>query len=278
MDREAALHFGVGLGSFAVIFMGLMVNLVSAVILAVSILFYVLVYTAWLKPRTPQNIVIGGAAGAFPPLIGWAAATGDVTLMPVLLFAIIFLWTPPHFWALALVKAADYGRAGIPMMPNVAGPAATRRQIVLYTLIMAPVAVLPALMGFAGLAYLVVSVASWLSDDGRWFARITGYRLKVEDQISYGVGRYVNIDRTLTTGIEAEVEADLTDRFSVKVAYAFTDAVDGTTGAELIRAPENAGSVTLLWTGERLKAALTVRAEGEQADSDPSTFSAAAGR
>lgn len=117
--------------------------------------------------------------------------------------------------------------------------------------------------------------ASWLSDDGRWFARITGYRLKVEDQISYGVGRYVNIDRTLTTGIEAEVEADLTDRFSVKVAYAFTDAVDGTTGAELIRAPENAGSVTLLWTRERLKAALTVRAEGEQADSDPSTFSAA---
>lgn len=115
----------------------------------------------------------------------------------------------------------------------------------------------------------------WRSGDGRLFARLTGYRLEVADQISYGVGRYVNIDRTLTTGIEAEVEAQLSERFSVKAAYAFTDAVDETTGAELIRAPENAGSVTLLWTGARLKAALTVRAEGDQADSDPSTFSAA---
>lgn len=116
---------------------------------------------------------------------------------------------------------------------------------------------------------------AWRSGDDRLFARVTGYRLEVEDQISYGVGRYVNIDRTLTTGIEAEFEADLTERFRVKAAYAFTDAVDETTGAELIRAPEQSGSVTLLWTGERLKATLTVRAEGEQADSDPSTFSPA---
>ena len=114
MDRQSALHFGIGLGAFSVIFMGLFVNLVSAVVLAVSILFYVLVYTVWLKPRTPQNIVIGGAAGAFPPLIGWAAATGHVTLMPVLLFAIIFLWTPPHFWALALFAAQVTFRTATP--------------------------------------------------------------------------------------------------------------------------------------------------------------------
>ncbi|MEG3145626.1 heme o synthase [Sphingomonas sp. RT2P30] len=162
MDRQAALHFGVGLGSFAVIFMGLMVNLVSAVILAVSILFYVLVYTAWLKPRTPQNIVIGGAAGAFPPLIGWAAATGNVTLMPVLLFAIIFLWTPPHFWALALFMKTDYAAAGIPMLPVVAGERVTRQQIGLYTIPMAVAAIAPWPLGLAGALYGVVATLSTL--------------------------------------------------------------------------------------------------------------------
>ncbi len=116
---------------------------------------------------------------------------------------------------------------------------------------------------------------SWRSDDDRFYARLTGYRLEIEDQINYGVGRYVNIDRTRTTGVEAELEAELTDRLSLKASYAFTDAVDESTGAELIRAPEHAGSLTLLWTGNRLKTALTVRAEGEQADSDPSTFSPA---
>ncbi|MEQ1868383.1 MAG: heme o synthase, partial [Micropepsaceae bacterium] len=115
MDRQSALHFGVGLGTFSVILMGLALNVLAAVILAVSILFYVLVYTVWLKRRTPQNIVIGGAAGAFPALIGWAAATGRIETLPVLLFALVFLWTPPHFWALALFINSDYSRAGVPM-------------------------------------------------------------------------------------------------------------------------------------------------------------------
>jgi protoheme IX farnesyltransferase len=157
MDRQSALHFGVGLGAFSVIFMGLFVNLVSAVVLAVSILFYVLVYTAWLKPRTPQNIVIGGAAGAFPPLIGWAAATGHITLMPVLLFAIIFLWTPPHFWALALFVKTDYAAAGIPMLPVVAGERVTRQQIGLYTIPMAAAVIAPWPLGYAGALYGVVA-------------------------------------------------------------------------------------------------------------------------
>jgi vitamin B12 transporter len=116
---------------------------------------------------------------------------------------------------------------------------------------------------------------AWRSDDDRLWLRVTGYRLEVEDQISYGIGRYVNIDRTLTTGVEVEAEAQLTDRITVRASYAFTDAVDLSTGAEMIRTPQNAGSVSLDWTGERLKASLTVRAEGEQADSDPSTFSPA---
>ena len=160
MDRQSALHFGVGLGAFAVLLMGLAVNIVAAVILAISILFYVLVYTVWLKPRTPQNIVIGGAAGAFPPLIGWAAATGDVTLMPVLLFAIIFLWTPPHFWALALFVETDYANAGVPMLPVVAGERVTRHQIGLYTIPMAAAAIAPWPLGLAGPVYGVVAVAT----------------------------------------------------------------------------------------------------------------------
>jgi protoheme IX farnesyltransferase len=121
MDREAALHFGIGLAAFSVGIMGVAVNWISAGLLAFSIFFYAVVYTIWLKPNTPQNIVIGGAAGAFPPVIGWAAVTGDVTLVPILLFSIIFLWTPPHFWALALFMKTDYGAAGIPMLPNVSG-------------------------------------------------------------------------------------------------------------------------------------------------------------
>jgi protoheme IX farnesyltransferase len=162
MDRQSALHFGVGLGSFSVIFMGLFVNLVSAVVLAVSILFYVLVYTIWLKPRTPQNIVIGGAAGAFPPLIGWAAATGHIAPMAVLLFAIIFLWTPPHFWALALFVKTDYAAAGIPMLPVVAGERVTRRQIGLYTIPMAAAVIAPWPLGYAGAIYGVVAIVSTL--------------------------------------------------------------------------------------------------------------------
>jgi protoheme IX farnesyltransferase len=158
MDKQSALHFGVGLGAFAVLTMGLALNWLAAAILAFSIFFYAVIYTVWLKPRTPQNIVIGGAAGAFPPLIGWVAATGHIETLPVLLFLLIFFWTPPHFWALALFMEADYEAAGIPMLPNVAGEAATRRQIVLYTLPMAICALAPPVMGLAGTIYAGVAV------------------------------------------------------------------------------------------------------------------------
>jgi len=153
MDRQSALHFGVGLGGFSVLLMGLAANWFAAALLAVSILFYVIVYTVWLKPRTAQNIVIGGAAGAFPPLIGWVAATGHVAALPLLLFAIIFLWTPPHFWALSLFVRSDYAAAGIPMLPVVAGLQSTRWQILLYTPPMAAAAVAPWLLGLSGPVY-----------------------------------------------------------------------------------------------------------------------------
>src|SRR3954467_11566399 len=153
MGRQTALHFGVGLGGFSVLLMGLATNWLAAVLLAASILFYVLVYTVWLKPRTAQNIGIGGAAGAFPPLIGWVAATGHVATLPLLLFAIIFLWTPPHFWALSLFVRSDYSAAGIPMLPVVAGPQNTRRQIFIYSLLLAPAAISPWPLGLAGPIY-----------------------------------------------------------------------------------------------------------------------------
>ena len=159
MNRQAALHFGVGLGVFSVVLMGLATNWLAAGLLAVSILFYVIIYTMWLKPRTVQNIVIGGAAGAFPPLIGWVAATGHVTLLPVLLFALIFLWTPPHFWALSLFVRSDYAAAGIPMLPVVAGVQNTRRQIFIYSLPMAVAAVLPWPLGLTGPIYGVAASA-----------------------------------------------------------------------------------------------------------------------
>ena len=159
MDAQAALHFGVGLAAFSVLLMGFAVNLVAAAILTASILFYVLIYTVWLKRRTPQNIVIGGAAGAFPPLIGWAAATGDVATLPALLFLLIFLWTPPHFWALALFMKSDYASAGVPMLPVVAGERATRVQIGLYTIPMALAAIAPWPLHLAGAIYGVVAVA-----------------------------------------------------------------------------------------------------------------------
>jgi protoheme IX farnesyltransferase len=133
--------------------MALAVNFVAAALLGLSIAFYVFVYTMWLKRRTPQNIVIGGAAGAFPPLIGWAAATGDVTLVPIILFAIIFMWTPPHFWALSLWAHGDYARAKVPMLPVTHGARETRRQVMIYTVALFPVALAPWLVGFAGLLY-----------------------------------------------------------------------------------------------------------------------------
>jgi len=159
MDRQSALHFGVGLSVFSVVLMYFATNWMAAAILAVSILFYVFIYTIWLKRRTPQNIVIGGAAGAFPPMIGWAAATGDVATLPFMLFLLIFLWTPPHFWALALFVKTDYANAGVPMLPVVAGERTTRTQILLYTLPMIAAAVSPWLWGLTGAIYGWVAVA-----------------------------------------------------------------------------------------------------------------------
>ena len=153
-----ALGFGVGLAFAAVIIMALATNVVAAAVLALSIAFYVFVYTMWLKRRTPQNIVIGGAAGAFPPVIGWAAVTGDVSIMPILLFAIVFFWTPPHFWSLSLYASADYERAGVPMLPVVAGARSTRRHIILYTLLLAPLGAVPWMLGYTGPVYGVTAL------------------------------------------------------------------------------------------------------------------------
>ncbi len=155
-----ALAFGVTLASFSVVVLGLLVNIVAGALLAVTIGFYVLIYTMWLKRWTPQNIVIGGAAGALPPVIGWASVTGNVTLEPILLFLIIFFWTPPHFWALSLYRTEDYARAGVPMLPVVAGEAETRRQILLYSLLLAPLGAAPWFLGYAGAIYGVVAVAA----------------------------------------------------------------------------------------------------------------------
>jgi heme o synthase len=148
-----ALGFGCVLAGAAIMVMGLALNWQAALLLAITIGFYVFVYTVWLKRRTPQNIVIGGAAGAFPPLVGWAAVTGDVGVPALVLFGLIFFWTPPHFWALALYRAGDYARAGVPMMPVVAGAAETKRQMLVYTLILWPLAVAPTLLGVTGWLY-----------------------------------------------------------------------------------------------------------------------------
>jgi protoheme IX farnesyltransferase len=155
-----ALAFGLTLSGFSVVILGVLVNVLSAALLAFTIFFYAVVYTMWLKRSTPQNIVIGGAAGAFPPMIGWAAVTGSMSLEPIVLFAIIFIWTPPHFWALALCKTEDYARAGIPMLPVVAGEVVTRRHILLYTLLLVPVGIAPWPLGFASALYGVTSVVT----------------------------------------------------------------------------------------------------------------------
>jgi len=150
--REA-LGFGLTLAVSSVVVLGLLVNLLAAALLAFTIFFYVVVYTMWLKRSTPQNIVIGGAAGAFPPMIGWAAATDGIGIESIALFLIIFFWTPPHFWALSLFRAGEYARAGVPMLPVVAGPVETRRQIAIYSLVLLPVALAPWLLGHAGIVY-----------------------------------------------------------------------------------------------------------------------------
>ena len=153
IEPHEALTFGVTLSILSVMMLGVLVNWLAAFLLAFTIFFYAVIYTMWLKRSTPQNIVIGGAAGAFPPMIGWAAVTGNITIESIVLFAIIFLWTPPHFWALALFRLKDYENASVPMMPNVQGEASTRFQIFIYALLLALTGVLPAVLGFASMVY-----------------------------------------------------------------------------------------------------------------------------
>ncbi len=188
VEPAEALSFGAVLTFFSVGLMGFAVNWTAAALLGFASFFYVFIYTIWLKRITPQNIVIGGAAGAFPPMVGWAAVTDHVTLEGLALFMLIFLWTPPHFWALALYRNDDYKKAGIPMLPVVAGEAATKRQMLFYTLILTPFAVAPYFMGFAGQAYLaaavilhglfIVSAVKVLNETGHRFARLMfGYSI-----------------------------------------------------------------------------------------------------
>jgi protoheme IX farnesyltransferase len=183
-----ALGFGIVLATGSVTVMGLAVNITAAALLAVAVLFYVFVYTMWLKRRTPQNIVIGGAAGAFPPMIGWAAVTGSVSVESLLLFALIFFWTPPHFWALALYRNGDYQKAGIPMLPVVAGKTETKKQMILYTVLLIPLGIAPVWFGFVGWVYgaaagllgfifLAAAIAVWFDRTDRSAKRMFGYSI-----------------------------------------------------------------------------------------------------
>jgi heme o synthase len=175
VESREALFFGLTLALIAVLTLAVAANLMAAALLAFTIFFYIVVYTMWLKRSTPQNIVIGGAAGALPPVVGYSVATGSVTLDSLILFAIIFLWTPPHFWALALVKSGDYARAGVPMMPNVKGANHTRLEIVIYTSILVPVAILPWPMGLGGRLY---GAAAIVAGAGMAFMAARVYRLR----------------------------------------------------------------------------------------------------
>ncbi len=188
IEPSEAAGFGVVLAIVSVGMMGIAVNWLAAGLLAGAILFYVLVYTMWLKRRTPQNIVIGGAAGAFPPMIGWAAENGHLGLAPIVLFLLIFMWTPPHFWALALFRSADYTKAGVPMLPVVAGPVATKRQMLIYTLLLFPVALLPWMLGIAGPVYgasaallgalfILAAVSVWFDPTDRSAKRMFGFSI-----------------------------------------------------------------------------------------------------
>jgi protoheme IX farnesyltransferase len=168
VSREEALGFGLVLSTFSVVLLGLAANWLAAGLLAFTIFFYAVIYTVWLKRATPQNIVIGGAAGSFPPMIGWAAVTGTVSVEACLLFLIIFFWTPPHFWALALYKQGDYGAAGIPMLPNVAGEPATKLQILLYSVVLLAVSLVPPAIGFGGFVYGAVAATAGAAF--LWFA------------------------------------------------------------------------------------------------------------
>ena len=188
MQPNEALTFGVILAAGSVLVMGLAINAAAGALLAGTIGFYVFVYTMWLKRRTPQNIVIGGAAGAFPPMVGWTAVTGDIGWPSVMLFALIFFWTPPHFWALALFRSGDYQKAGVPMMPVVAGPRETKKQMLLYTIVLWPIAVAPYFMGVAGLVYgalaavlsvcfTAFSVAAWFDRTDKWPKRMFAFSI-----------------------------------------------------------------------------------------------------
>src|SRR5580692_4165120 len=201
IEPGAALGYGITLAVASVLIMGLAVNLAAASALALSILFYVFVYTMWLKRRTPQNIVIGGAAGAFPPVIGWLAVTGSMDPLPLILFAIVFFWTPPHFWSLALFANADYQRAGVPMLPVVAGAKETRRQIVIYTLLLVPLSLLPWLIGFSGPVYGVAALAL-----GGGFL--------------IGIGR-VAADRQDAAGVSLSNDAPARAAFKYSILYLF---------------------------------------------------------
>ena len=188
VNADEALAFGVVLSIGSVVVMGLAVNWLAAGLLALTIGYYVFFYTMWLKRRTPQNIVVGGAAGAFPPMIGWAAATGEVSIESLVLFAIIFMWTPPHFWALALYRSGDYRAAGVPMLPVVAGRAETRRQIVIYSVLLAPLGVAPWWLGFAGPlfgsvaavlggVFLLGAARVWRDDQERHCRQLFGFSI-----------------------------------------------------------------------------------------------------
>ena len=183
MPPGAALGFGITLATAAVLLMFVAINAVAAGVLALSIVFYVFIYTMWLKRRTPQNIVIGGAAGAFPAVIGWAAVTGSVSLVPLVLFAIVFFWTPAHFWSLALYANEDYKRAGVPMLPVVAGARETRRQIMLYTVVLAGVSLLPWAIGFSGPIYGATALLL-----GAGFL-LSAWRVLADTQDATGVSR-----------------------------------------------------------------------------------------
>jgi protoheme IX farnesyltransferase len=175
-----ALAFGLTLACFSVALLGLFVNVVAGALLAFTIFFYAVIYSMWLKRSTQQNIVIGGAAGAFPPIVGWAAVTGSVSYESIVLFLIIFMWTPPHFWALAMFKSDDYKRAGIPMMPVVSGMAETRKQILIYSILLAPIGVLPAILGFASFAYGVAATALGV---GFVILAVRVYRMGDDDKV-----------------------------------------------------------------------------------------------
>jgi protoheme IX farnesyltransferase len=176
--RDHALALGLVLSAFSVCLLGLATNWLAAGLLAFTIFFYAVIYTMWLKRSTPQNIVIGGAAGSFPPMIGWAAVTGTISIDSVVLFLIIFLWTPPHFWALALYKQSDYGAAGIPMLPNVAGEGATKVQILVYSLLLVGSTLIPSFTGFMGPLYTAVAVLT-----GAWFIWLAWALLRTSETV-----------------------------------------------------------------------------------------------